>query len=97
MFRIEQALHQQRQDTPLCGHRPWDRGQAWSLRGKVDTQLMAAAQESPDQRLRHRMAHDVGSCLPHGLQKGVAGNERPEKDTENAGAMLATRQAEVRK
>jgi len=93
---IEQALHQQRQDTPLCGHRAWDRGQARSPRGKVSTQLVAAAQESPDQRLRHRMANGVGTYLLHGLQKAVAGNERLEKDAKNAGAMLATRQAEVR-
>jgi hypothetical protein len=96
---IEQALHQRRQDTPLCGHRPWDRWRARSPRGKVGTQLVAAAQESPDQRLRHRMgiSHDVGTGLLQGCDKAVAGNERLEKDAENAGTMLATRQAKVRK
>ncbi|HEV8523534.1 MAG TPA: hypothetical protein VGQ71_03455 [Terriglobales bacterium] len=89
-------MNQHRQDTALCGHRPWGGRLARSPHSQVRAQLVAATQKSSDERLRYRMAYDVGSCLPYGLQKGVAGDERLQKNTEDARAMLAPRQAEVR-
>jgi hypothetical protein len=93
---IEQSVNQHRQDTAFRRHHPRDWCLARSPHSKVRAQLVATMQESPDQRLRYRMTYEVRACLAHGLQKGVARDERPQKNSENAGTMLAPRQAEVR-
>lgn len=94
---IEERLNQHRQDTALRGYCSRDRRLARSPCGEVRAQLVAATRKPPEQRLRYRMAYEVRACPAHRLQKRVAGDECLEKNTENAGPMLATRQAEVRK